>query len=222
MKKLSVFIIFAALSLLSYSQEYSFRKSNKLNAVKINPFSPFLGFTQFTYERYLFNNYTIEGGLGLIGLGNNASGFHQRGVNLRGGVKMIFWHNKYKLLRGFYIKPELFFANYTKDVLVYGTQIGVGYTPQGETYIYYYNDDYTKNHNFKTISAILNVGYQFLFGNIVTLDINFGLGANYCISPIKQSNWFNFDQGYMYGIFTDDEKRYGGAVSSSLKLGIAF
>ncbi len=167
-----------------------------------------LGFTQLGYERYLFDRYTFEGGIGVIGLGDNLSGFKQRGFNLRGGVKLIFWHREHRPLRGLYIKPELFYALYNKNILLYDNA---------------HYDYYREKHQFRTIAAIFNIGYQFVFGNIITLDFNFGLGSNYCLSPRKQATYIlNFDEDFMYGILADTETKFSTAVSGSMKLGIAF
>ncbi len=221
MKKLLLFIFLTILSLNGFSQDTANVKKIKLNSIKVNLSSPLYGFTQFTYERHLFEKLNLEVGVGIIGLGDYYDVFHQKGLNFRGGVKFIFWHEKEKLLKGFYLKPELFFSGYNKDILKYG-QVAHETTDHGEPYIYYVDEYYRIPHTFYNLAAVFNIGYQFLLWNIVTLDFNFGVGINYCFTPIEQAIDFFLDRGFIYGLYTNDETHFAPALSRSVKLGIAF
>ncbi|MDD2529818.1 MAG: hypothetical protein PHN41_01160 [Bacteroidales bacterium] len=75
---------------------------------------------------------------------------------------------------------------------------------------------------FYNLAAVVNIGYQFLLWNIITLDFNFGVGINYCFTPIEQAIDFFFDRGFIYGLYTNDETHFAPALSRSIKLGIAF
>ncbi|MFV0500532.1 MAG: hypothetical protein ACK5MH_02940 [Bacteroidales bacterium] len=196
------------------------KERNLNNVFKLNLCSSALGFTQITYERNVYDNRNIELGLGIIGLGYDAFRVDAKGFNLRAGYKFMFNKNSSNKFKGWYLKPEIFFATYTKlfDTVPFLSGLEFNFIKKSSSE----DDDPIFYKRMTTFSALANIGYQWVFWKRLTLDVNFGLGVNICSPVTNQDDFFNFSIGYMYGVFTDDRKAIAPAASGSLRIGFVF
>lgn len=97
----------------------SYYENQRKNALKINFLSPLFGSTGFSFERSLGVARSIEGDLGIIGLGFNNIYNNPKGIYLKCGYKFIKGPDYYlkgmhyaHILKGAYIKPEIAFSSY--------------------------------------------------------------------------------------------------------------
>ncbi len=196
------------------------KERNLNNVLKLNLCSPALGFTQITYERNVSENRNIELGLGIIGLGYDFLWVDAKGFNLRAGYKFMLNKNSSNKFKGWYLKPEVFFATYTKliDTVPFLSGLEFDFMKKSSSE----DDNPIFYKRMTTFSALANIGYQWVFWKRLTLDVNFGLGVNICSPVTNQDDFFNFSIGYMYGVFTDDRKVIAPAASGSLRIGFVF
>lgn len=225
-KTILLFFVLVFIGAIAMAQELKKdsnpKKESLNNVLKLNPFSTILGFTQITYERNISENRNIELGLGLIGLGYDIFGVDAKGFNIRAGYKFMLSKNSNNIFKGFYVKPEIFFASYNKrfDTIPFLSGLEFHYmgrwepSPEEEEVGYY--------RTMNTLSLLANIGYQWVLWKRVTIDWNFGLGVNFCNPVPNQEGFLNFTQGYMYGVSANDKKAISGASSSSLKIGFIF
>lgn len=99
----------------------------KKNAIKIDFLSPLTGNTTFSYERSLKPGRSIEGGIGIIGLGIDPNDINPAGMFFKFGMKFIKSPDFYlrgmryaHILKGSYFKSEIMFGFYSKDEEAYG------------------------------------------------------------------------------------------------------
>lgn len=196
------------------------KERNLNNVLKLNLCSPALGFTQITYERNISENRNIELGLGIIGLGYDFLWVDAKGFNSRAGYKIMFKDISNTKFKGFYFKPEIFFATYEKifDTVPFLSGLEFNFMKKSSSE----DDNPIFYKRMTTFSALANIGYQWVFWKRLTLDVNFGLGVNICSPVPNQDDFFNFSIGYMYGVFTDDRKVIAPAASGSLRIGFVF
>lgn len=225
-KTILLFFLLVSISITTRAQEVTKdsqpKKESLNNVLKLNPFSTILGFTQITYERNISENRNIELGLGLIGLGYDFFRVESKGINIRAGYKFMLSKNSNNIFKGFYVKPEIFFASYNKrfDTVPFLSGLEFHYMGSWEPSPEVKEKGYYRTMN--TLSLFANIGYQWVLWKRVTIDWNFGLGVNFCKPVPNQEGFLNFSEGYMYGIFTNDEQAIFGAISSSLKIGFIF
>ncbi len=190
-------------------------KDQKKNALKFRILSPLYGYSDFTYERSIKPGQSFEASLGIIGLGvqpgNGFTGFayagyqnyDYKGVSLRIGYKFISTPNFYlkgiryaHLLKGFYFRPELAFSTYNYQSPPYG------YSNNSPTY---------NSVNITAFAILWNIGYQFIFNDIIALDMYFGIGFGQA-----SNQQFGIQYGYSTGGKTPI------AVSSGIRIGFLF
>lgn len=223
-KTILLFFVLVFIGAIAMAQELNKdsnpKKESLNNVLKLNPFSTILGFTQITYERNISENRNIELGVGLIGLGYDIFGVDAKGFNIRAGYKFMLSKNSNNIFKGFYVKPEIFFASYNKrfDTIPFLSGLNFNFikksSSEEEIKPYY--------RSMNTLSLLANIGYQWVLWKRLTIDLNLGLGVNFCNPVPNQEGFLNFSEGYMYGIFTNDEQAIFGAISSSLKIGFIF
>lgn len=143
----------------------------KTTAWKFGLFSPLTGATNFGYEKMIKPGRSIELNLGVIGLGQNNTGFYQAGGYLKAGYKftadpsfnlrgITYSHP----LMGLYMKPEIAFSAYEQDY---------------QSYYYPNNAPTTGRNTIFSAAAIINIGKQFVFADVMLLDLGFGLGYGF-------------------------------------------
>ena len=179
------------------------------NAFKVGFFSPLFGATSFSYERSLKPGSSIEGTLGIIGLGDNINGNSSKGVYLKFGYKFIKSPDYYlkgmryaHILKGAYFKPEINFTSFTcKPDLVYEGSNDVN-TSSGTT-------------ESNTMGAImLNTGKQWVILNRFLFDWYIGAGYGFGHAYGNQPFHFAFLGGGGSGA------RF--VMTSGIKIGLLF
>lgn len=143
--------------------------NQKKSAIKISFLSPFMGSTQFTYERSIKPGQSIEGTIGIIGLGFDPSDINSTGATFKLGYKFIktpdyripgmqFSH----LLKGGYVRPELIMNFFSYD----------GYSDIGYSYA---------ENRVDVVSGalVINLGRQWVYSDSFLIDFYFGLGYGF-------------------------------------------
>ena len=185
-------------------------KDNKKNSLKINFLSPLMGATSFSYERSLRPGRSIEGTIGIIGLGADFQDENAGGVFLKFGYKFIkdpdFYLRGMKyahILKGGYIKPEISFGTFGHDTWYYDYN-----------YNYPYNSNsYQTRENVISGTIQLVMGKQWVFDNAFLVDLYGGVGYGFSTG--------NSSGGYYYGYSIADSD-FPVAGSVGLKIGFLF
>tara|TARA_R110002050_G_scaffold149463_1_gene276112 strand:+ start:166184 stop:167023 length:840 start_codon:yes stop_codon:yes gene_type:complete len=181
------------------------------NAFKIGLFSPMTGALSLSYERSLKPGKSIEGTLGLIGLGRDNSDKNPAGGYLKAGYKFIMTPDfemrgmRYShLLKGFYFKPELNFAYYGRDFV---------------TYNYNYVQQTTRG-SVVAGALTLSFGKQWVMSNVFLVDMFVGFGYGFdsykTNSTSSNSEYYN-NEGYHYGFIVTPDLPI--AFTSGFKVG---
>lgn len=185
---------------------------NKKNAIKVDFLSPLTGNTTFGYERSLKPARSIEGTLGIIGLGADYNDVDPQGAFVKFGMKFIKSPDFYlrgmryaHVLKGAYIKPEIQFGYYSRLNDVYYED----YDPYN-SYWYSYSE---REDNF-TMAILLNIGKQWVFDNSFLVDWYVGVGYGF------DSNDNDYNE-YHYSFATIDED-VPLSFTAGLKIGFLF
>lgn len=143
-------------------------EKQRKNALKIGLLSPLFGATSFTYEKSIKPGRSIEGTLGIIGLGTDIGGNGASGVYLKFGYKFIKTPDYYNkgtrfdhILKGGYFRPEISFSNYSIN-----SELGL--TNSGGPKV--------TNTMF---AFMLNIGKQWVFDDHFLIDWFAGLGYGF-------------------------------------------
>lgn len=181
------------------------------SAIKVNFLSPLNGYLQLNYERSLKPGRSYELALGLIGIGakQNSDYYYNDeklyrnagGVFIGAGYKfmslptLINSSDRYShVLNGFYAKPEFLLGSYGQNKYEYN------YSSNSNTNI---------NTSKETVAfgaLIINVGKQWVLGDLFLIDIYTGIG--YALDNVSD----NVDR-------TDIERNHFGLISSDNGLG---
>lgn len=142
----------------------------KTRSIEMEFFSPLTGNLTFGYEQVLNDNMSLEGKLGIIGLGVNYT--NQRGTFFKGGVKFRLspvdkdFLSSTSYMEGTYLKPE------------------IGYN-------IYYSEEYDRlsnsNNTYHMLSFQLIGGVQFTAADLFVFDPYIGVG--YAIGPFEEPNY---------------------------------
>lgn len=162
------------------------------NAFKVGMFSPMAGALSLGYERSLKPGSSVEGTLGLIGVGIEETRFdNPAGAYIKAGYKFISTPDfalkgmKYShLLKGGYVKPEFAFATYQRDITTYNSQTS-SYTESRE--------------NIVAGALMLNFGKQWVFSNVFLIDLYAGIGYGFDNMKSVQSYYDYGGPTYHYG-----------------------
>ena len=145
--------------------------------IKVDFLSPLTGNLTLGYETYVKNGMSLEGKVGIIGLGKNIE--NQKGVFFKFGPKLKLSPDYIAPgmkarhpLQGTYLKPELFFTYYQQNEYLDFSSL----SPSAE--------------NQQAFALMINIGRQVIFNDKFSVDW-FG-GVGYGFSRI--------DNGYQYGI----------------------
>jgi hypothetical protein len=181
----------------------------KKNAIKIDFMSPLTGNTTFAFEHSLKPGRSIEGTLGIIGLGIDPNDYDPRGAFLKFGMKFIKSPDFYMrgmryahILKGAYVKPEISFGYYSREFDFHDYSSS-----------YYYNY-YTRREDVFTGAFHLDIGKQWVFDDAFLLDFFFGLGYGFATYP---NNYYD-DPTYQYGYIIVSET-VPISLSAGLKIG---
>lgn len=181
---------------------------NKLNAIKIHPFSPLYGCLTFSYERSVKAGQSYEGTLGIIGIGFDIFDAEPAGAYAKFGYKFIKNPDFYlrgmryaHLLKGTYFKPEIALsaASFKRSRYFDTDQIGSN----------------TKGSSFNG-ALLFNFGKQWVFNNRFAVDFSIGLG--YGLTSVTENDYS--DVFYQYGFTVDPIT--GFAYTSNFKIAYLF
>ena len=160
------------------------------NALKFGFLSPLMGATSFSYEHSQKPGSSIEGTLGIIGLGVDMTGKNASGIYMKFGYKFIKSPDFYlkgmqyaHLLKGSYIRPEISFVAYKSE--------------SGNTYDY--NGALlpkSKSVGNSTMFAVMiNLGKQWVFQDRFLFDWFVGFGYGFGQSHNDDIFHFAFEGG---------------------------
>ncbi len=187
-------------------------KDNNKNAIKIDFLSPLSGNTTFTYERSLKPGRSIEGELGIIGLGIDPGDEDPGGVFFRFGYKFIKSPDFYlrgmryaHLLKGSYLKPSITIGFFGRDNYYYDYAYPEPYDGN-----YYYPTNYTERATAVTGSIQLILGKQWVMDNSFLIDLYWGIGYGFSTN-YEASNYF-----YSH-VIMDEE--FPLSISAGIKMG---
>ncbi len=185
---------------------------NKKNAFKVDFLSPLTGNTTFSYERSLKPGRSIEGALGVIGLGIDQNDENPTGAFVRFGYKFIKDPDFYlrgmryaHLLKGSYIKPEIAVGFLNRNVNYYYDYM--------DPYGYYYGGVNKERERLMTGSIQLTMGKQWIVDNAFLVDLYVGVG--YGLASGDNGG------GYYYSYTVMDES-FPLAFSLGIKTGFLF
>lgn len=142
-------------------------EGQKTKAIKVGFLSPLNNVISASFETSLRPGRSLEFGLGYIGAGFANNYENARGMTVNFGYKLInirdnpTSNGRYAhLLKGFYIKPELIFAAYNADRLIWDWP----------------NPSRTERTTFYGGAFLLTFGKQWVFDDLLLIDIYGGLG----------------------------------------------
>ena len=181
---------------------------NKLNAIKFHFFSPLYDYLAISYERSLKAGQSIEGTLGIIGIGYDPLQVNPEGVFAKFGYKFIKNPDYYlrgmkyaHLLKGTYFKPEIAISTYSVNL---------------NSYDYSSNNSNSTRQSTFSGAFLLNVGKQWVFENRFAVDFSIGLG--YGITNLSKNNYSGITSQYGFTI----EPGSGLAYTSNFKVAYLF
>ncbi len=143
------------------------------NAIKANFLEPLRGSTSFTLERSLKPGRSIEGTVGIIGLGWDPNGYKGAGAYVGFGIKFLskpdYYFRKMRyahILKGFYVKPEILISSY-KVLPFESGYFGLPGAPASSS-----------QEKVSVTSAVflINVGKQWVFDDAFVLELFGGVG----------------------------------------------
>ncbi len=150
------------------------------NVIKLNLFSLFTGSTELSYEHSVKPRRSIEGSLGIIGLGRpirfnrtvqELEGLKHKAAGAYLGLGYKFMYSldsrrrRYDIhvLDGPYIKPTLYYGQYRER---YAQVTGSSVPPE------------IRRRNISFIAAQVEMGQQWVFKDKVSIDLFLGLGIS--------------------------------------------
>jgi hypothetical protein len=206
--------------------DLAFDKQKRIN-IKLGILTPLQGYTDLGFEYSIKPMHSIEGSLGIIGLGSKelnifGSQASDRGATLTAGYKVYarpdFFLRKVRnahRMSGLYIQPTL----------------AVSYLTSTET-VLAYDYDLNKSYNYDAKSSVFQgallfkMGKQYIFGDIFSLDINAGVGFG--MKNVKEIESSNTDIMQYDILYSGSYGNYGFttfqggalALSAGLKIGV--
>ncbi|HBN05138.1 MAG TPA: hypothetical protein DD434_05025 [Bacteroidales bacterium] len=186
-------------------------QDNTNNAIKFNFLAPFMGFSEFDYERSIKPGQSWTAGLGIIGLGFKTISVDAIGLSISGGYRFYRSPDYYlrnmkyaHLLKGSYVMPKIKFSLINAELEYY----------QYDYYNNYYGNNVREDKNIATLNLMITGGKQWVFANRFLIDLNVGIG--YSFSNIDEDSYDYYELGLIYGAGTHF------TYSSSLKIGYLF
>ncbi|MBE0638067.1 MAG: hypothetical protein IH598_06085 [Bacteroidales bacterium] len=181
-------------------------EGQKKNALKVDFFSPLTGNTTIAYERSLKPGRSIEGSLGLIGLGTDPNNNNPSGAFVKFGLRFIKNPDFYlqgmryaHILKGSYFMPEISISSYMRDFEEYDPRYPPGY------------QYYTERKSVFSGAINMVFGKQWVYDNALLIDFYAGIGYGFD----------NTDGGYHYGHVVSSNN-FPVSFSAGLKFGFLF
>ena len=204
-------IVFSDKKVLSFqnSMEDPFHYgSQHKHALKVGFLSPLMGATSFSFEHSLKPGSSIEGTLGIIGLGTDITGTNPSGIYMKLGYKFIKSPDFYlkgmqyaHLLKGSYIRPEISFSAYKSESDSKYDNYGI-LVPNSRTV-----------GNTTMFAVMINLGKQWVFQDRFLFDWFVGFGYGFGNSHNDDIFHFAFEGGSSGSSF---------AATSGFRIGFLF
>ncbi len=158
--------------------------AQKKNAIKVNIFSPIVRTGSFFYERALSDGASAQLGFFYTGYKVSDTKFSGYGIT----PEFRFYPSRNEDMKGFYLAPFLRYQSFSLS------------------------DELNNEATFSSFGGGVLIGGQFLFGNIVTLDIFIGPAYNSGSTKVKSGSADTFSLGSFDGF----------GVRPGVTVGIAF
>ncbi|MCU4166415.1 hypothetical protein [Carboxylicivirga caseinilyticus] len=189
---------------LAITDPENYAADNK-NIIKTNFLSPLFNHVNISYERSIRPGQSIEGSLGIIGVGNDVYNTDESGMFLKFGYKFIKSPDYYirgqryaHILKGAYIRPEIAFSYYSYDYEVSDW--------------YYGTTDLSRETNVM-FAFLLNFGKQWVIDNGFVVDTFIGVGYGFGTDDKN----YGLHKGFIGGI-----EEFPMALSSGVRIGWCF
>ncbi len=204
------------LSFLQKMNDPETYKDNKKNAIKLDFLSPLSGNTTFAYERSLRPGRSIEGDVGIIGLGIDPGDENPGGVFFRFGYKFLKSPDFYlrgmryaHLLKGSYLKPTITLGFFSRDNYRYYYDYDY---PTPEPGYPYYEDFIEQNERINAVTGSIQLllGKQWIIDNSFLVDLYWGIGYGFSTN-YDASNYF-----YSHTLMGEE---FPLSLSAGLKMG---
>ena len=207
------------------SARFTEKELKKINAIKFDFLGPLFNYISISYERMLQPWMNIEVEAGIIGVGIVSNTEKTSGYLLRTGTKFIKKPD-FKLrgqglshpLNGKYIKPEIIFNQYNREILEQTTTLIPG------TWQYTYQRS-IKDRRYTNLSFNLTFGKQYFLASGFIIDTYAGVGYGLQLINGKKAdpNTSEFDDGSDYFPYTN---AFGGpefpiTFTFGVKMGMA-
>ncbi len=160
MKTLNLIALLSLLAQTAFAQQNFGEPTEypRTKALKIAFFSPLVGHLGFGYEQLLKPGITIDGRVGIVGIGVEEAHQGNRGMYVGIGPKFLLgqdWHlegmRHTHPLRGTYFKPELALSIFGRD-------------------------EPNEKVNASSGALLLNFGKQWVLADFISLDFSIGTG----------------------------------------------
>jgi hypothetical protein len=186
-------------------------QDERKHGIKIDFLGPLLGYTQVTYEKSLGVGKSYEVTLGIIGAGKNqildyyynsltSVKKNQFGISAAYGYKFsklpdfLFGRTRFThLMQGSYAKPIVYLGNYSENRIVYKAN----------------NQQVIEKQNITFGALQVELGKQWVFGDMMLLDTYWGLGygadnkksdSDYILDDSSSFNYINSRVGRSPGL----------------------
>ena len=208
-----------------YDSNNKMKIINKKNVLKIAPFSPLFEKLEFSYERLITSDISLEAKLGYIGLGSEYGGVE---TTADGGYLSLSFKSYIENrnctgdmkdrqpMDGIYIKLQYTYTNFIqKDVKIRD------YNSSGYVYPYasYVNSDCSNISNM----FFMVFGIQYVLRERVAMDYYAGLGGGFTRYNAKNSQVVLDDNNYSPNIFYSHLRLYMDCfVTAGISIGYLF
>jgi hypothetical protein len=216
----------------SYEANPELQIRQKTHAIKFEFLSPLNHTLAFGYEKMIKVGMNVEFKVGIIGPGGkDEDGTDPGGMFIKAGVKFLTSPSYYQrgtqyahALKGFYIKPELIYSNFTL------TQTYQVATPNNNVNYNYWFSSYSYHDTTTTVhysSGAVNIvfGKQHILGNIFTIDYYLGIGYGFETNNYESKNpdlWSGEDPAFTETCYSHSLSASKFAFSGGISFGVLF
>lgn len=190
---------------------------NNKNAWKFDFLSPLFGHTGLMYERSIKPGFSLEGGIGIIGLGRDLEETNPAGAYIRFGPRFMRTPDYrqsslryYHVLKGAYVQPQVLFGTFASDVRYLVT------SPNGANF-----QSGRETTTYGTL--MLTFGKQNVFANRFLVDFYAGFGYGFQNTSDKNRPFNTIREDYRtrrtFGALTGNDDM---PIAASLGIKIGF
>lgn len=194
---------------------------NKKTAWKFDFIAPLTGISIFGYERSIRPGFSLEGNIGIIGMGIDPLDVKPRGALVKFGPKFMKTPDfrtgslrYYHVLKGAYIQPQVILGAFSSNVRYRTWDPNNPWGPSQDV-----NTRETTTYG----SVMINFGKQSVFANVFLIDLYAGIGYGFRSTTTKNkpdnnttTEEFNLER--TYGVLVS-RREIPVAFTAGLKLG---